>query len=131
VSRTYPSFYKWGQRLYKTARFIRPAQLLCCVKDHMNLFSLGKEICCCRVIWSYKKTDFYVKQKTLINGRKRGDHVVPSFCNLFYYPICWLILPEWTLDGLERSHETSGKLYLRKGGWSQACGSLFAALVIG
>lgn len=104
--------YKWGRRLYKTARFTRPAQLLGYVQDHVNLYSLDKEKCCCHIIWSYKKTNFFHdKQKTLLNGRKREDHVLPSFCNLFQYSVCWLILLEWTLDGLEWSYEASGSVY--------------------
>lgn len=97
--------YKWGRRLYKTAGSTRPAQLLGYVKDHMNLFSLDKEKCCCHIIWSYKKTNFfYVKQKTLINGRRREDH-------LSVIGFSWLILPEWTFDGLEWSHEASSDVY--------------------
>lgn len=33
-------------------------------------------------------------------GEKREEHLVPAFCNPFQYPIFWLILPGWTLDGL-------------------------------
>lgn len=44
-------------------------------------------------------------------GEKREEHLVPAFCNLFQYPIFWLILPGWTLDGLKWSHKASGNVY--------------------
>lgn len=49
-----------------------------------QVFSLGPEKRCCHIIWSYEKTDFLpVKQKILIHGRERGEHLVLAFCNLF------------------------------------------------